>query len=367
MPDLNYYYTQVKNNTTATPEAKAEADKFFAGQGGGNADPSSLKNTLPEPTPDVGVGQMSNLRTALRAALGEATERKSASNITMLSPLLEGGAAPNVITAAIGLAQGGLRDTQDRYFNDVMQGVSDEQKLADDRKKNTMTSIEMMMDNGVFGDTPDGSLMALEKQAGLAEGSLLAWKARYNIAKKQGDEKFALEQEVLRSQIAENKAQTAKAYADASDSGGTGPGGGISNFTDVMQAAIDQGATPEQAAREAVMASENIGVQVDDKKLSAWVKQAKTMKKTVATTTTEEKNSAPIYGSGTDHAKKTSIDTRVQEIQNNNTKMGFSKTLGMREQLIKEGYPPQEIQKRTADVFEKIETAAGSFFSNLFK
>jgi len=332
-----------------------------------NPNPSSLKDTLPPPV-ENNPGNMSNLRVALRAALGEATSQKASSNITMLSPLLEGGAAPNVITAAIGLAQGGLKETQDRMFSDIMQGVSDEQKLADDRKKQTMTSIEMMMDNGVFGDTPDGSLLALEKQAGLAEGSLLAWKARYNIAKKQGDDKFALEQEALRSQIAENKAQTAKAYADASEGSGTGPAK-EENADDLLQQAINANMSASEAALDVASYYESKGIQVDKKTLDKWTAKAKGLKKVVtpAGGGTADQPLTPIFGTGSDHAKKTSIDARVQEIQNQNTKMGFSKTLGLKDQLVREGYPPQEIQKRTADVFEKIESATSSFFGNLFK
>ena len=31
MTDLTYYYQQVLNNPTATPQAKAEAQRFFSG------------------------------------------------------------------------------------------------------------------------------------------------------------------------------------------------------------------------------------------------------------------------------------------------------------------------------------------------
>lgn len=62
--------------------------------------------------------------------------------------------------------------------------------------------------------------------------------------------------------------------------------GGASSFVDVMQQAIDAGATPEQAAREAATVSENSGVPVDQKVLSSWVSQARQLKKAPASVAT---------------------------------------------------------------------------------
>jgi len=72
-----------------------------------------------------GVGDLGNLRLALRAALSEATQTQAGSRIKALSPLLEGGAAPNVITAALGLAQKGLAQTEESIFGDIMAGYRD--------------------------------------------------------------------------------------------------------------------------------------------------------------------------------------------------------------------------------------------------
>lgn len=55
-----------------------------------------------------------------------------------------------------------------------------------------------------------------------------------------------------------------------------------SNFNDVMQAAIDQGATPEQAARAAASVSEGSGIQVDQTTLNNWTNQARNLKKAPA-------------------------------------------------------------------------------------
>ena len=55
---------------------------------------------------------------------------------------------------------------------------------------------------------------------------------------------------------------------------GNGSNDVSSNFTSIMQQAIDAGATPEEAAREAALASENLGVPVDQKTLTSWTKYA---------------------------------------------------------------------------------------------
>lgn len=61
---------------------------------------------------------------------------------------------------------------------------------------------------------------------------------------------------------------------------GGGTTGGSTNFVDVMQAAIDQGATPEEAARAAAAVSEGTGVQVDQKTLADFTAQARKLKLT---------------------------------------------------------------------------------------
>lgn len=58
-----------------------------------------------------------------------------------------------------------------------------------------------------------------------------------------------------------------------------------SSFIDIMQQSIDAGATPEQAAREAAIASEAAGIQVDQKTLSNWTEQARKLKKVDVDTT----------------------------------------------------------------------------------
>ena len=60
-------------------------------------------------------------------------------------------------------------------------------------------------------------------------------------------------------------------------------GSSAGTFVDIMQQAIDAGATPAQAAREAATASENLGIPVDSKELANFNTVAKSLTKTVAT------------------------------------------------------------------------------------
>jgi len=86
---------------------------------------------------------------------------------------------------------------------------------------------------------------------------------------------------------------------------GTGANSAI-GWLETMQAAIDQGATPEQAAQEAAIASEKLGIPVDQKTLGTWAQFAKTLKPSNSstqtgdtTTYTGKTKKVPVY-SGTD-------------------------------------------------------------------
>lgn len=76
-----------------------------------------------------------------------------------------------------------------------------------------------------------------------------------------------------------------------------GAGGGeneTTNFIDVMQATIDAGGSPEQAAREAATVSEASGVQVDQKTLNAWTAAARKLKKASPQTETNTPAPTPV-------------------------------------------------------------------------
>ncbi len=80
---------------------------------------------------------------------------------------------------------------------------------------------------------------------------------------------------------------TTNTYKNTRVTGGTGGGGaGSSNLIDVLQEAINNGATPEQAAREAASVSEAAGIPVDQKTLNSLTTQARSLTKAPAPTTT---------------------------------------------------------------------------------
>ncbi|MCR4307639.1 MAG: hypothetical protein NUV80_03690 [Candidatus Berkelbacteria bacterium] len=74
---------------------------------------------------NTGLGELGNLRNALRSALSEAAQTTSRNRMQQLSGLVGGGASPSVINAAIGLAQKGLQTSQETVFGDVMAAYKD--------------------------------------------------------------------------------------------------------------------------------------------------------------------------------------------------------------------------------------------------
>ncbi len=298
--------------------------------------PASDLPTLMEKEPTGGetqtTGDLGNLRLALRSALNEAAQTTAKNRITALSGLMEGGVAPSVLSAAVGLAQSGLKQSQESIFSDAIAGYTEEQKARETKKTSALNMINTIIDNGVFPDTPAGTLLAWEKEAGLPEGTALAWQARLKIAQDKSEEKGNLELQLLRKEIADKSVSE-----------------GPSSFTDIMQEVIDKDGTPEQAAREAAAVSEGQGISVDQKTLSAWRNQAKNLKKTVAVLS----------------------ETLPSKIEQDITSMGNFFDAGMkREQLRKKGYTQAEIASSSVgNIIEKTTSAAtsvGSFFSSLF-
>jgi len=80
---------------------------------------------------------LGNLKTALRSALTEASQNTAANRLKAMSGFVEGGAAPSVIQAAVGLAQKGLSSTKENAFNDIMTGYKD----ATDAKQKELDRI----------------------------------------------------------------------------------------------------------------------------------------------------------------------------------------------------------------------------------
>ena len=70
----------------------------------------------------------------------------------------------------------------------------------------------------------------------------------------------------------------------------------------------------------------------------------------------------PVYGIG--NFKDISLDDRIKQLQDFNTKNGFGKNLGVKEDLIKAGYPIDAIKNSTANAGEKFLDSISKF---LFK
>ena len=133
---------------------------------------------------------------------------------------------------------------------------------------------------------------------------------------------------------------TGKVVVTAPKEGGGDIGVGRSSFRDIMQLAIDTGATPELAAREAALASESSGIPVDQKTLSQWITEARGIKKTVVPPV------APVVPVVSKTAKETGQATS-DFLQNN----PYYRTLD-----------PANLLQGGKDVA----SGAGNFFSGLF-
>lgn len=215
-----------------------------------------------EPTSSLG-----NFRTALRAAAEEAGKNRSANLLGQFSAAGLGGGKPGSLGNIAATIRGSVKPSVESVFSDVMTGYTEEQKLKQERKTSALNMMNTVIDNGVFADTPAGTLLAWEKEAGLPEGTALAWQARLKIEQDKSEELGELQLRKLRQDVND---------ADTPDE--------PTNATDIMQTYVDAGATPEEAARKATAAMEALGVPVDQKTLGKLTVQARKLKKTTAST-----------------------------------------------------------------------------------
>ncbi len=131
----------IANYTGTAEQNSALLAKLSAGGAAGSnpAAPAGVAGPVPpagEPA-NTGFGDLGNLRNALRSALSEAAQKTSTDRMTQLSGLVGGGASPSVINAAIGLAQKGLKTSQETVFGDVMAAYKD----ASEAKQKEMDRI----------------------------------------------------------------------------------------------------------------------------------------------------------------------------------------------------------------------------------
>jgi len=98
------------------------------------------------------------------------------------------------------------------------------------------------------------------------------------------------------------------------------------SFGDIMQEAINAGASPEQAAREAAAVSESMGISVDQKTLNSWVAAARNLQKITPVTESPELN-----------VESSAIDDRAKQLAT-----GGRTTGAIRDALVREGYSSSE-------------------------
>lgn len=126
----SYYATQGNAAKPLSPEEYVKSLKP-ADRPAGELPPLSSDGTGTAGATTQSLGDMGNLRLALRSALTEASQTKAGQRIQAMSGLTSGGASPNVIQAALGLAQKGLAGTTESIVSDVTRTFQEQQKLAE--------------------------------------------------------------------------------------------------------------------------------------------------------------------------------------------------------------------------------------------
>ena len=303
---------------------------------------------------------MGNLRVALRTALDEGARYQAESRLKVMqgSGMLKEGVAPSVFGAAIGLAQQGLNSAKEAISGDIITGYTEEQRMAQTRKQTALSTINSMIDNGVFADTPAAALLALEKSAGLSEGTALAWQSKIKDLQKKNDARSQLELRRLQLDIKESEKRLSE-----SDGGGT-----TVNVNDILQDGIDNGRTAAQVARDAVTVYENLGIQVTPTMLNRWTEIAKGLKKTEAPVDSSSKEVPFTKSYGKGGFTKIPLSTQLEKIRSDYAKIGFPNATSLiREELIKKGYNTKDVYEATKTMGESILSNTSSFFSNLFK
>lgn len=261
-------------------------------------------------------GPLSNLRQALRMAAEEAGKERVAGRLEQLQGAGLG-KTPGTLGSLASIIRGSVQPRVEQTFSDTMTAYNEEQKRQETKKTSALNMMNTMIDNGVFPDTPAGTLLAWEKEAGLPEGTALAWQARLKIARDKSEEKGELEMQLLRKELADKSASS------------------VSPFINVMQNGIDAGVSPEEAAQAAATASEAIGVSVDQKTLNAWTEQARKLVK--KPTPPPAPVPVPITAREAGKATKSTIE-----------------------------YMPQAVYETLSGTQAKVLQTTGNFFSGLF-
>lgn len=186
---------------------------------------TNLTGTLPNNT--AAPSSLASLRLALKDAMNEAGKKRLESNFNQISPIASG-LPPGSMGGVVNLIRGGIQSTIEGTFNTITEAQQEEEKLNLAKKESAFNILNALSDSGAMLGMDAQALMAIEQQAGLPSGTTLAWQARLKTAQAQSDEKFALEQKLVKSQIDENLANAGKMRAD-SNASTTKPSPGFSS------------------------------------------------------------------------------------------------------------------------------------------
>ncbi len=153
-------------------------------------------------------GGFGNFRVALKAALNEAAQARSAARIQQVYPDL--GGVPGTMGDIARMIRGSIAPPVEDVFTTIIEEQSEQ-------RKQSMDLLETLARDGTLGILPDSTLVNLGRNAGLQEGIVVAWKSRIAAAVEQSDRMGELEILKIQSEIDENRAQTAKALRGVSE------------------------------------------------------------------------------------------------------------------------------------------------------
>lgn len=213
-------------------------------------------------------------------------------------------------------------EAEQRVFDLAKSDMEAERKTEEARLKQLSDAKLTLLQSAAEQNAPSSVLRAIQ-------GAQTAEEAIVAAGQYGGD--------IVGRQI--KQLQLQKAQEELSDSGSK-----LGNEADILQNAINQDASPNEAARAVALVYENQGIQVTKKQLDDWTVVASKMGKVVSETP----------------------ETPVSKLEQEITELKKSRILSdsdVRELLRKRGYTQSEINTSSVgSVFD----AATSFFSNLF-
>ncbi len=176
-----------------------------------------------------------NFSLALKNAINEGSADRKAMQMGAVMPFVTGNVGG--MSSVVDFITQNAQTSATSVLSSVMGGF--EAEIEDQRKKQEFAYnvIKDMANDGSLGQIPDSALLSMGAQAGLPQGTLLAWRSRISSAAKISDEKAQLEIQKIESEIEENLASAAA--SGRSNRGGDGSGDGLGEMTNDEASLID--------------------------------------------------------------------------------------------------------------------------------